>query len=389
MRLPHRRRALAAPTPLYPSGAPAGNAAGRRNRVTTARVWPLLAPMRVLGIETSCDETAAAVVEDGRVRASRVRSQVRDHAPFGGVVPELASRRHVEALPGLLAEALREAGLAWSDLDLIAVTAGPGLAGALLVGVGAAQALHAATGLPLAAVHHLQGHLHSVFLGPDAPDPMRVYPMLVLLVSGGHTGLVRVAAPGRQAWIGRTLDDAAGEALDKGATLLGLGYPGGPAIERAARGGDPARHAFPRGRIAGSEAPTGGLDPELCLSFSGLKTALRYYLRDHPEARGGTALRDTAAAYQEAVIDALCARVGAALGRERYAALAGVGGVARNGRLRSRLGEIAATAGIPLLLAAPDWCTDNAAMIAAAAGAGLGRPVPDPAALDVRPNWPL
>ena len=345
--------------------------------------------MRVLGIETSCDETAAAVVEDGAVRASRVHSQVRDHAPHGGVVPEIASRRHVEVLPGLLADTLREAGCGWTALDRVAVTAGPGLAGALLVGVGAAQALHAATGLPLTAVHHLQGHLTSVFLGPGAPDSPACYPMLVLLVSGGHTGLVRVEGPGRQAWIGRTLDDAAGEALDKGATLLGLGYPGGPAVERAAEGGDPRRHAFPRGRISDRGAPTGGLDPALCLSFSGLKTSLLYRLRRRPGMARGEALRDTAAAYQEAVVDALDGRLALALARDAYRSVACVGGVARNRRLRTRLRATAEAAGLPLFLAAPAWCTDNAAMIAAAAEAGLGTAVADPSALEVRPTWPL
>lgn len=347
--------------------------------------------MIILGIETSCDETAAAVVDGGRVLSNIVHSQISDHAPYGGVVPEIASRQHVQYLPGILSESLARAGTDLAGLDGIAVTAGPGLAGALLAGISAAKTLAIATGLPLIAVHHLEGHLASIFLGPTAPDPDVACPLLVLLVSGGHTGLIHVQQPGRQRWLGRTLDDAAGEALDKGATLMGLGYPGGPAIEAAAEGGDPQRFSFPRGRVKTAPPSTGdALDPDLCFSFSGLKTSLRYFLRDHPNAKKHAAtLRDVAAAYQEAVVDALCERISIALERASYAGLACVGGVARNGRLRARLDEAARRAGIPLWLTEPEFCTDNAAMIAAVAGAGLGHPVSDLAELDARPSWPL
>ena len=347
--------------------------------------------MNILGIETSCDETATAVLSAGAVLSSRVHSQVRDHAPYGGVVPEIASRRHVEVLPDLIAESLSESGLGWDRLDRIAVTAGPGLAGALLVGVQAAKALSIATRIPVFPVHHIHGHLASVFLGPGSPAPESVCPMLVLMVSGGHTGLIHVERPGEQVWLGRSVDDAAGEALDKGAQLLGLGYPGGPAIEKAAEGGDPDGVSFPVGRLKKGDSGwlAGDMDPELCFSFSGLKTALLYHLRDRPEARERPEQRrDIAAAYQKAVMDALCNRVAHALKKHPCAALACVGGVAANRSLRTRLAEIAGAARIPLLTAAPEYCTDNAAMIAAAGGATAAEPV-DLSRLDVHPSWPL
>jgi N6-L-threonylcarbamoyladenine synthase len=347
--------------------------------------------MRVIhffGIETSCDETAAAVVAAPSVVCSNVvYSQIAEHAPFGGVVPEIASRAHVERLPGIVQRALDEAGIGWGEVDAVAVTSEPGLAGALLVGVAAAKALARRLDRPLVAVHHIEAHLRSVFIGEGAALDPRA-PTVALVVSGGHTSLFFL--PGGNAplqLLGQTLDDAAGEALDKGAKLLGLAYPGGPAIERAAEGGDPRRVPLPRARA--SAAAAGGLDPELCFSFSGLKTALMYYLRDHPEGRHEPARRDVAASYEEAVIAALAERVEAAAARTGAGQIAAAGGVARNRRLRRRLGEIAARRGARLGLAAPELCTDNAAMVAAAAAAGFGRTVHPPNALEIRPTSPL
>ena len=205
--------------------------------------------MNVLGIETSCDETAASVVVDGRqVLSSIISSQIAKHAPYGGVVPEIASRAHVEALPLVMEQAVQESGLSWDDLDRIAVTIGPGLASSLLIGASAAKALSLRTGLPLSLVNHLEGHVYSIFLGDDAPQPEDVCPYLCLLVSGGHTSLIRVNAIGDYEMLGSTIDDAAGEAFDKGATLLGLDYPGGPVIDRIAKEGDPTFHRFPRSK---------------------------------------------------------------------------------------------------------------------------------------------
>ncbi len=347
--------------------------------------------MNILGIETSCDETAAAVVADGRrVLSNVVFSQIDQHRPYGGVVPEVASRCHVERLPGILREAVESSRLGWGDLDAVAVTCGPGLASALLVGVAAAKALALRLERPLIAVNHLAGHLESVFLGEGVPDGLAEREGLALLVSGGHTSLVQVRGRARPRLVGQTLDDAAGEALDKGAKLLHLGYPGGPVIERVAVGGNRSYVRFPRGPLAApGEVAAGGLDRDLCFSFSGLKTALLYRLRDHPEDSVGEPMRDLVASYQEAVVDALIGRVRLAATRLRPAWLACAGGVARNRRLRERLGETAEWLQLPLLLARPEFCTDNAAMIAAAAGSGRGCRVDPPSALDVRPSFPL
>ncbi len=341
----------------------------------------------ILGIETSCDETAAAVVAaPSRVLSNVVHSQIREHAPYGGVVPEIASRAHVERLPAIVERARAEAGIAWGEVDGIAVTSEPGLAGALLVGVTAAKALAMRLDRPLIAVHHIEAHLRSVFLGEDCPLDPRA-PTVALVVSGGHTSLFHLPG-GNDAprLLGVTLDDAAGEALDKCAQLLGLEYPGGPAIERAAEGGDPARVPLPRGRpSAGVE----GLDPAFCFSFSGLKTAVRYFVRDHPEARESPLLRDLAASCEEAVVAALVERVEAAAHRLGVGQIAAAGGVARNRRLRQRLAEAAAQRGARLGLAPPEFCTDNAAMVAAVAAAGFGRTVRPPSALEIRPTAPL
>jgi len=297
----------------------------------------------ILGIETSCDETAAALVaEDGTIRSSVVASQADLHARFGGVVPEVASRRHLELIVPVLRETLGEAGATLEDVDLVAVTQGPGLIGALLVGLAAAKAIAWARGLPLVPVNHLHGHVASLYLGPDALEP----PFICLLASGGHTMLVDVTERGSFRVIGTTLDDAAGEAFDKGARLLGLGYPGGAAVDRLARKGDPGAYAFPVARV-----------PGLDFSFSGVKTALLYAVRDLPEAELEARRADLAAGYQRAIVRALVERLEAAgAGAERVAV---VGGVAANSELRAALPQAQFA---PLAL-----CTDNAAMIASAA----------------------
>jgi N6-L-threonylcarbamoyladenine synthase len=295
----------------------------------------------ILGIETSCDETAAALVtRDGEIRASVVASQADLHARYGGVVPEVASRRHLELVTPVIQDALRGADATLDDVDTVAVTAGPGLIGALLVGVSAAKALAWARRLPLVPVDHLHGHVASLYLKPLDLEP----PFTCLLASGGHTMLLDVRDRGGFTVLGTTLDDAAGEAFDKGARLLGLGYPGGAEIDRLAREGDPAAYDFPVARVAG-----------LDFSFSGLKTALLYKVRalepEELEARRA----DLAASYQRAIVRALVQRIQAA-GGDRIAV---VGGVAANSELRAALPE-AALAPLPL-------CTDNAAMIASAA----------------------
>jgi N6-L-threonylcarbamoyladenine synthase len=306
----------------------------------------------ILGIETSCDETAAALVDGGEIVSNVVSSQAHLHARFGGVVPEVASRHHLELVLPVVREALGDATL--DDLDAVAVTQGPGLIGALLVGLSAAKALAWARGLPLVPVDHLQGHVASLYLGPEPLEP----PFTCLLASGGHTLLLDVRERGSFAVLGTTLDDAAGEAFDKGARLLGLGYPGGAEIDRLAREGDPEAFSFPVARV-----------PGLDFSFSGVKTALLYTVRDlgdEAEARRA----DLAASYQRAIVRALLARV-RETGAERIAI---VGGVAANSELRAALPEAVAP---PLEL-----CTDNAAMIASAARWAEAIPPPGYLALD-------
>src|SRR5437899_1804238 len=278
----------------------------------------------ILGLETSCDETAAAVITpDGRILSNIVSSQADLHARYGGVVPEVASRRHLELVTPAVQEALRDSGTTLDDVDLVGVTAGPGLIGALLVGVAAAKAIAWARRLPLAAVDHLQGHVASLFLEPDAVEP----PFLCLLASGGHTLLLDVRdRGGRPRVLGSTLDDAAGEAFDKGARLLGLGYPGGAAIDRIAREGDPSAYDFPVARVPGFD-----------FSFSGVKTALLYAVRDLARDELERRRADLAASYQRAIVRALVERTRAAaeqLGHERIAV---VGGVAANSELRASL----------------------------------------------------
>ena len=327
--------------------------------------------MTILGIETSCDETAAAVVRNrDEVLSSVILSQTDLHGPYGGVVPEIASRSHVKTLPAVVAEAMARAGTEWGEIDGVAATYGPGLASSLLVGISAARALAFRLGLPVYGVNHLEAHIYSVFVGPAAPAFEDACPFVALIVSGGHTSLVRVLAPGDYKLIGQTIDDAAGEAFDKGANLLELGYPGGPVIDRTAKKGDPGLVRFPRGRQRKGKARFGGLDAELCFSFSGLKTALLYYLRDNPLSADRSEVPSLAASYQEAIVDALVDRCGKVM--RSGGRLVVCGGVSLNSRLREKLGNLAGTMGSDLFWAEPRFCADNAAMVAAVACAGLG-----------------
>ncbi len=298
----------------------------------------------ILGIETSCDETAAAVVADGTVLSSVVASQADLHARFGGVVPEVASRRHLELGSPVVRAALADAEIRLDAVDRIAVTQGPGLVGALLVGISAAKALAWGRGLPLAPVDHLEGHVSSLYLEPEPVEP----PFTCLLASGGHTLLLAVYERGSSERLGSTLDDAAGEAFDKGARLLGLGYPGGAAVDRVARGGDPAAYDFPVARV-----------PGLDLSFSGLKTALLYTVRDLAEGELEARRADLAASYQYAIVRALVRRVEEAAAQTGLERVAVVGGVAANSALRDALPDA--------MFAPLPYCTDNAAMIASCA----------------------
>ncbi len=327
--------------------------------------------MKVLGIETSCDETSAAVVSDGfNVLSSVVLSQAEIHSQYGGVVPEIASRNHVVNLPCVIKRAMESSGVAWTDLDAVAVTNGPGLASSLLVGLSAAKALALRLKRELVCVNHLEAHLYSPFLAMPAGSMAEACPFLALVVSGGHTCLLRVEGLGDYRLLGETMDDAAGEAFDKGAQILGLGYPGGPAIDRESRRGRHDAVDFPRGRVGKHSRP--GLPRDrLCFSFSGVKTALLY----HVKALGDGAKEvfpDLAASYQEAIVDALVKRTQLALDQERLKCLAVAGGVSLNSRLRERMKALADSNGCRLLLAEPGFCVDNAAMVAGLAGAGGG-----------------
>jgi N6-L-threonylcarbamoyladenine synthase len=333
--------------------------------------------VRILAIETSCDETAASVVEDGRhVLSSVVSSQVDVHARFGGVVPEVASRAHLELLTPVVAEALLEAGLDGAGIDAVAATIGPGLIGSLLVGVSAAKAYALVWGVPFVGVNHMEAHLHAAFL----EDPDLALPAVVLLVSGGHTLLIAMepgSGSGAFAYrlLGQTIDDAAGEAFDKVARFLGLGYPGGPAIDRIAPKGDPAAIAFPRGML------NEGYD----FSFSGLNTSVITYVRKHPEAE----VTDVAASFQEAVVDVLVTKARRAARELGAKAICIGGGVAANTSLRERILDACVADGLQAFIPSRAMCTDNAAMIGATAWYQLRTVGPTPLTAGVDPNLRL
>ena len=308
----------------------------------------------ILALETSCDDTCAAVIEGGEIRSNVISSQAKSHARYGGVVPEVAARHHLELINPVVDAALAEADAELGDMEAIAVTRGPGLVGALLVGLATAKSLAAATRKPLIGVDHLHGHVAANFLEPDPLEP----PFLCLIASGGHTLLAGVREHGGFEALGQTLDDAAGEALDKGARLLGLGYPGGPEIERLAAEGDPDSFAMP---VAMAR------DPGLDFSFSGLKTALLYAVRELDEGELQRRRADLAASYQEAVVQQLVAKLERALKGGEWSAVALGGGVAANGSLRSRVAALCEDRGLALKLVTSELCTDNAAMIASAA----------------------
>ena len=365
--------------------------------------------MLILGIETSCDETAAAVVVDGqRVLSDVVASQIALHAVHGGVVPELAARGHVTAIVPVIEAALAEAGIARGGVDAVAVTAGPGLAGSLLVGVNVAKALAYALDRPLVAVNHLEAHVYANWLTPvgTPPAPPPAFPLICLLVSGGHTELILMTGHGRYRHLGRTLDDAAGEAFDKGARLLGLGYPGGPAIERAAVGGDPARFPLPRAWLGDGDD----------FSFSGLKTSLLRLAESHrlpsdpagprptgtpsgsfaehrpPVFAADAPIADLAASFQAAVTEVLAVKTARAALRHGATAVLLAGGVAANAQLRARVAAaVLAAAGpdVPVRFPSPALCTDNAAMIAGAAFHALRRGDQAGWELDVQPRLAL
>ena len=340
----------------------------------------------VLALETSCDESAAAVVRrrDGHleVLAHGIASQVEEHAQWGGVVPEIASRRHVEALPCLVESALAEAGVAFADLDAVASTVAPGLVGALMVGSVTARTLAALHQRPFLAIHHLEAHLASVQLAQDPPSP----PYLVLLVSGGHTELIRVDAQGEMERLGRSHDDAAGEAFDKVARLLGLSYPGGPAIQAAAQTGDPGRFALPKGRV---KCPEGGFYP-YDFSFSGLKTAMLRQVEALRDQSSSLPLADLAASFEQVVADVLVDRSLRCCRDHDLHTLVMVGGVAANRRLRALMEQRGAHAGVAVQCAPLAYCTDNAAMVGAAALQRLMRgPQVSSLALGVAARWPL
>lgn len=342
--------------------------------------------IHVLGIETSCDETGAAVIErhadgSGRIRANVVRSQLKEHAAFGGVVPEIAARAHVEALDGLIAAAMSEAGLDFPDLSGIAVTAGPGLIGGLLVGVVTAKAIGMVHRLPVVPINHLEGHALTVGLTEGIAPPY-----LLLLVSGGHTQTLAVHGVGNYARIGTTLDDALGEAFDKTAKLLGLGFPGGPEVERWAARGDPQRFALPRPMLGRAEAH---------FSFSGLKNAVRLEAKRLEPLRDRD-IHDLCASFEQAIIDAVGNRIGAAIryylplldeGTPRRLVVAG--GVAANKRLRVALADVAATHGFSLHVPPVALCGDNAAMIGWAGAERLARHLPIERDFQARARWPL
>lgn len=332
--------------------------------------------MLVLAIETSCDETAAAVVVDGRrVLSSVVSSQVAIHAEYGGVVPEIASRKHLEMISPVISQALREGGVSFGDIEGVAVTRGPGLSGALLVGLSAAKAIASAREIPFVGVHHIEGHLFAPFL----EQPVE-FPFLALVVSGGHTHLYLVEGFGRYRTLGRTLDDAAGEAFDKSAKIMGLPYPGGARIDAMAREGDPRAVRFPRPLLH---------DGSLNFSFSGLKTAVLNQVARHPVVIPGAEANDLCASFQQAVCDVLAAKTAAALERSGVTRLVVAGGVACNSGLRQSMQALARDLSIDLRIPAPSLCGDNAAMLAVPGNHYLEQEQGSDLSLDVTATWDM
>jgi N6-L-threonylcarbamoyladenine synthase len=331
--------------------------------------------MMILGIESSCDETAAAVVRDGRsILSSVIASQVDLHARYGGVVPEIASRHHIEAVVPVILQALDDAGLSLAEIEGVAVTRGPGLIGSLLVGLSVAKALAFARRLPLVGVNHLEGHVAAIFLTDNPPE----FPFVALVVSGGHTTIYLVEAFRRFTILGQTRDDAAGEAFDKAAKLLDIGYPGGMVIDRLAKTGNRAAILFPR-------AMRDGLD----FSFSGLKTSLLMHLRKRGIPVPPAEIPDLAASYQEAIVDVLVEKTLRAAAMTSVSRIMVCGGVAANSRLRDRFSEDAARSGIDFFAPPPVLCTDNAAMIAVVGGHLLEGGHEDGLDLNAVSRWPL
>lgn len=351
--------------------------------------------MNILGIETSCDETAAAVVRDGcEVVSNVVYTQIPLHQPYGGVVPEIASRAHIEKISEVVREALDSARQKNAEPDAVAVTYGPGLSPALIVGLNAAKGLASGLGVPLIGINHIEAHLHTPFLFDSADQPTTALkpetavPALGLAISGGHTCLIDMPEYGKYEIIGQTLDDAAGEAFDKASKLLGLGYPGGPKVDRIAKeyfaacGTNKNLIPFPKGRPRDGVTALSGLPAELCVSFSGLKTSLLRYVQKEQPAE--TDIPRIVASYQESIVQAVADRVRSALRRGNYRALIVGGGVSLNSRLRTVLVELAARERVELLMAKPKYCGDNGAMIAGLAYYRRNH-VEDAMSLDVNP----
>lgn len=332
--------------------------------------------MKVLGVETSCDETAVALVEDGRILANLVSSQTDLHARFGGVVPELASRAHVERLNPLMEEALEQAGCRFSDLDGVAVTVGPGLVGALLVGIAGAKAVALATKAGFVGVNHLEGHIYANFLEHGEPEP----PYVCLVVSGGHTMLVHMPEEHRYEVLGQTVDDAAGEAFDKIARFMGLGFPGGPVLDRLARKGNPGAIPFPRAMME-----SGDYD----FSLSGLKTAVLRYVKAEQAAGRKVEPADLAASFQEALVDVQVAKTMQAAKERGVGTVLLGGGVVANTRLRERMEKAGTEVGIRVLFPSLGLCTDNAAMIARAGASRLARGERTPLSVGADPGLEL
>jgi N6-L-threonylcarbamoyladenine synthase len=332
--------------------------------------------MLLLAIETSCDETAAAVVRDGReILSSVVSSQIAIHAEYGGVVPEIASRKHLETISPVISRALREAGIQFTDIEGVAVTRGPGLSGALLVGFSVAKALAFACGVPFVGVHHIEGHIFATFL----EQPVE-FPFLALVVSGGHTHLYHVEGFGHYTTLGRTIDDAAGEAFDKSGKIMGLDYPAGARIDALASSGNPAAVRLPRPLIH---------DGTLKFSFSGLKTALMQHVAKHPLTIPGQAANDLCASFQQAVCDVLVAKTRAAIEQTGAQRLVVAGGVACNSGLRSAMARLSGEQGIELHIPGPALCGDNAAMLAVAGNYYLERGLVSAEDLDVTATWEM